>query len=156
MSMQITVSVAVAFAAVFCGVDRLAIAVLAAGMLMFYEPWMRHCVTAIVLFRLTSDPLPTDWLLFVMLASRQFLSFEMKAIFPAFLVPDWVSYCDWHANPSRFAVFFGVGIFLYGNILFQVATNFLRTQVDTVFYLTSYIVYTALCLWCASVLTNKA
>ena len=133
------------------GLDRYAVTPLALIMLFSHYTLARRWVTAVLVIRILTHPLWTDYLLLALLATRPWLSFEMRAIFPAFLIPDWVAWVDWHDNKTGFSVAFGVGIFLYGNLLFQIASDFIRGRADTAFIMANYIAYICLCGWFASV-----
>ena len=141
--------------------DRVILTWLALVMLFSHVSMSRRWATAILILRVASNPIASDFILLAFMCSRPYLSYEFRSIFPAFFVPDWVT---WLYGGPYFNVAFIVGVALYGLLLFQVridsasslhpkltrvqvSPEFITKGADTVFMLSAYCVYMFLMAW---------
>lgn len=97
--------------------DRIVLSTLALLMLFSHYSMSRRCVAVILLLRVVTAPVASDFILLAFMVFRPYLSFEFRSIFPAFFLPDWVSYT--YGGPY-FRLAFLFGVIIYGLLLMKV------------------------------------
>ena len=100
--------------------DRIVVSVLALVMLFSHYSMSRRCIAVILVLRVVTAPVASDFILLAFMISRPYLSFEFRSIFPAFFLPDWVSYA--YGGPY-FQLAFLFGVIMYGLLLLKVYTS---------------------------------